>query len=337
MAEIVYGFGTSHGPLLNLPPEEWEVRANFDRAQTELAFREGTYSFDELRELRKGDNFEAQNKIEVRTERYQRCQKQLDALSDKIAEVDPDLMVIVGDDQHEWFMSDTQPCFAVFCGDQSLNLTYSPEEKEERIRIGRTGDMYAYRPEQDQSYPNVPELAARIMEQAMDDEFDVAACMEQPCGPGGMRSIGHAFGFIYRRIMLNKPVPLVPILINTFYPPNQPTPKRCYEFGKSIGRAIGSWESGKRIAVAASGGLSHFVVDEKWDDWFVTAILNDDTEALTGEPNIMFRSGTSETKNWITVAGILSETNLKMDLLDYVPCYRSEAGTGSGMGFATWT
>jgi len=25
-----------------------------------------------------------------------------------------------------------------------------------------------------------------------------------------------------------------------------------------------------------------------------------------------------------------------MDLLDYVPCYRSEAGTGSGMAFAAW-
>lgn len=82
MAEIVYGFGTSHGPLLNLPPEEWEVRANFDRAQTELAFRDGTYSFAELSELRKGENFKAQNKIEVRTERYTRCQKHLDALSE---------------------------------------------------------------------------------------------------------------------------------------------------------------------------------------------------------------------------------------------------------------
>jgi hypothetical protein len=25
-----------------------------------------------------------------------------------------------------------------------------------------------------------------------------------------------------------------------------------------------------------------------------------------------------------------------MELLDYVPCYRSEAGTGSGMAFAAW-
>jgi hypothetical protein len=61
-----------------------------------------------------------------------------------------------------------------------------------------------------------------------------------------------------------------------------------------------------------------------------------DTKALLGEPNAMFQSGTSEIKNWITVAGILSETKLRMNLLDYVPCYRSDAGTGNAMAFATW-
>jgi 3-O-methylgallate 3,4-dioxygenase len=51
----------------------------------------------------------------------------------------------------------------------------------------------------------------------------------------------------------------------------------------------------------------------------------------------MFRSGTSETKNWLVTAGIMSVTDLKMNLLDYVPCYRSDAGTGNAMAFATWT
>jgi hypothetical protein len=61
-----------------------------------------------------------------------------------------------------------------------------------------------------------------------------------------------------------------------------------------------------------------------------------DYQVLIDEPDIHFRSGTSETKNWLVVAGILAETDLNMELLDYVACYRSEAGTGSGMAFATW-
>ncbi len=61
-----------------------------------------------------------------------------------------------------------------------------------------------------------------------------------------------------------------------------------------------------------------------------------DTAALTSLPEEMFQSGTSEIKNWITVAGIMAEAGLTMRLVDYVPCYRSEAGTGSAMGFAHW-
>ncbi len=68
----------------------------------------------------------------------------------------------------------------------------------------------------------------------------------------------------------------------------------------------------------------------------LTAFRNRDTKTIFDEPDALFRAGTSETKNWITVAGILSETELQMNLVDYVPAYRSEAGTGCGMAFATW-
>ena len=69
---------------------------------------------------------------------------------------------------------------------------------------------------------------------------------------------------------------------------------------------------------------------------FNLAAPQDNYKALIEEPEVHFRSGTSETKNWLVVAGMLAETGLDMELLDYVPCYRSEAGTGSGMAFATW-
>ena len=68
----------------------------------------------------------------------------------------------------------------------------------------------------------------------------------------------------------------------------------------------------------------------------IEGFKNNDEKAITGEPDKLFRSGTSETKNWITVAGILNETGLSIDTFDYIPCYRSEAGTGNAMGFATW-
>ena len=82
--------------------------------------------------------------------------------------------------------------------------------------------------------------------------------------------------------------------------------------------------------------MTHFVVDEEMDARLLNAMRTRDYERLVSEPEIYFRSGTSEIKNWIVVAGILAETNLAMKIIDYAACYRTEAGTGSGMGFAVW-
>ncbi len=336
MAEIVYAFGASHGPLLSTPPHEWDLRANVDRKNPELAYRDGTYDFAQLAALRKADGFEKQNTLEVRTERYDRCQTQLDELGRRTLSRDFDVLVIVGDDQHEWFFPDTQPTFAIFHGQQVFNRALTKKEEEETIARGGGYAMKVYFPPKDEIYPTPVDLAESMIHRAMDEGFDVTACATQPQEGGQPRKLGHAYGFIYRRILNSKPIPLVPILINTFYPPNQPTPRRCFEFGRSLGRAIKAWGPGKRVAVAASGGVSHFVVDEDFDYRILKAMQANDWDTICNEPQIMFRSGTSETKNWIVMAGIIAETKLKMELLDYVPCYRSEAGTGSGMAFATW-
>ena len=335
MAEIVFGFGTGHGPLLSTPPDKWDLRAEADRRNPAHPFRGKTYTYDELYSLREKENLHEQNALNVRKERHERCQKQIKALSGKIEEVDPDVILIVGDDQREWFKEDVQPTFAIYYGDEVINSAYS-EKKANSMAPGLAYSMRATHPDADQTYPCESALALKIIEQAIEEEFDIAASKTEPVDENGPRGIGHAFGYIYRQILNDKPRPLVPILINTFFPPNQAMPKRCYEFGQMIGRAILAWESDKRVAVAASGGVSHFVIDEDFDHRILDAMLNNDVDTLFNEPNSMFRSGTSENKNWIVTAGIISMTDFKMDLLDYVPCYRSDAGTGNAMAFATW-
>ena len=131
-------------------------------------------------------------------------------------------------------------------------------------------------------------------------------------------------------------IPNVPVFINTFYPPNQPTVARCYKFGRALGRSIASWQPDKRVAIIASGGLSHFVIDEDFDREALAAMEAKDEARMTALPADRFRSGTSEVKNWIPVAAALAETDLEMNVVDYIPCYRSEAGTGNAMGFAFW-
>ena len=335
MADIFFGFGSSHGPLLSSSPENWDFRTAADRVNPAHPYRGKTYTFDQLLALRKGEDLASQNRIEVRRERHARCQHQLDRLAGRLAAAAPDVIVLVGDDQHEWFKPELQPSFAVFHGETVLNSAFD-EAKAKNVPPGQAEVMRDRHPLEDQHYPVETALAARIIDRLVDDEFDVATLAREPRGAAGPVGVGHAVQFIYRRILRDRPVPLVPIFLNTFYPPNQPSPKRCFEFGRAIGRAIASWDSGKRVAICASGGLSHFVIDEEFDHRVIAAFRANDRAALVSEPDALFQSGTSETKNWITAAGILAETKLRMELLDYVPCYRSEAGTGNAMAFATW-
>ena len=155
-------------------------------------------------------------------------------------------------------------------------------------------------------------------------------------GEIGVNSAPHAYGFVYRRVMRDKVVPHVPVFVNTFYPPNQPPAGRCFEFGRALARAIAAWPRDWKVAVIASGGLTHFVIDESFDRCVLEALQKGDATKLASLPESMFQSGTSEIKNWIAVAGAMAEAGLTMNLIDYVPCYRSEAGTGSAMGFAKW-
>ena len=337
MAEIILGLGTTHGPLLATPPEAWDGRAEVDRKNPALAWRDGTYSFEELYEARKEKNFEEQNRIEVRTEYYNRCQRALDTLGEHVEAANPDIIVIVGDDQHEWFLDAVQPPFAIFHGEAVTNYALDEETKDWHRTFGRGHSMFMNHPEKDQVYKVADDLACHLVERTIEEDFDTSSCRTQPMGEKGPRNLGHAYGFVVRRILRDSPMPMVPVLINTYFPPNQPTAKRCYDFGRALGRAIKNWERKARVAVAASGGMSHFVIDEELDWRLIDGLLNQDAKALTTEPEFSFRSGNSEIKNWIIVAGICVETDLEMTLHDYVPCYRSEAGTGSGMAFATWS
>ena len=80
--------------------------------------------------------------------------------------------------------------------------------------------------------------------------------------------------------------------------------------------------------------MSHFTIDEELDTGILAAIDAGDLDTLRSLPVAKLNSGNSEIRNWITVAG--AAESLSVSWSDYVPCYRSPAGTGCGMAFATW-
>ena len=59
---------------------------------------------------------------------------------------------------------------------------------------------------------------------------------------------------------------------------------------------------------------------------------------LIEEPEHTYQDGTSELKTWIALNGCLSAngSDLTPAVIDYVPCYRSLAGSGTAQGFMVW-
>jgi hypothetical protein len=242
-------------------------------------------------------------------------------------ETRPDVVVIVGDDQEELFHEDNMPAMAIFYGEKMHNLNYYASEPRDKSFQAAS---WAYGDKRD--VPVQSDLAEHVLRHLIKAEFDISRVHHLRENQG----MGHAFGFIVKRIMGDGATPIVPVLLNTYYPPNSPSVKRCFNLGEAIGEGIESWGKDLRVAVAASGGLSHFVVAEEWDRAVLKALEAKDAKAIAALPDEWMVSGNSEIKNWIAVGGMVQKTPLKFSLVDYVANYRSEAGTGGGWGFASW-
>lgn len=317
MATIVLGIGTSHSTQCSLTPDWWAEQGNFDRRRT---------PFDEL--ARNAPSWlPAELTMETWTRKYEDIQRSITALSDALDQARPDVLVIFGDDQRELFLDDTIPMFSVFRGEQIWDLPGSTEKLSPSHKAGR----WAIHGDAPEAYPAAPELANHIVSALVEAEFDVSQFTRQPEG----RSLGHAWTFIRRRLMRGAPIPMVPVMINTYFPPNQPSARRCYALGQAVRRAVESWPKDCKVGIVASGGLSHFVVDEALDRFVIDSMARKDAAALSGIPREKLQSGSSEILNWIAAAGALE--GLSMYLISYVPGYRSVAATGCGMTFVRWS
>jgi hypothetical protein len=128
--------------------------------------------------------------------------------------------------------------------------------------------------------------------------------------------------------------PIVPIMLNTYYPPNQPTPKRCYQLGRAIPAGGGS------VADPPAGGHRRlrrpqpFLRRRRPRSLRPRAARQEGRgragHAAHGQARIR------ELRDPELDRGGRCSRAPDMQLVDYVPSYRSEAGSGVGMAFAFW-
>lgn len=336
MAKIVLGMWTTHGPTLSTTPEQWLLRLPADHANKAHPYKKGRYDFETLVEMRKGEDLAFKASLAERTRRHDACRRAIDEMARIYKEVAPDVVVIFGNDQEELMLPRLMPAFTIFNGVTIWNEPATPEQAA-HYPPGIHESEWGHKPRAYTEYPGSPELANYLISAAVQNDFDITRANELPKHNDHWHTgIGHAFGFVYRQIMRDVVPPNVPIIANTFFPPNQPRAARCYELGKVIGEAIRNWDKDARVAVFGSGGMSHFVIDEDLDQVVLKAIAERDARTLTGIDESLYQSGTSELKNWVAAAGALFPTELSGGVVDYVPCYRSQAGTGTANGFVAW-
>lgn len=99
-------------------------------------------------------------------------------------------------------------------------------------------------------------LSWHLINHLVAHDFDVTTCQEM--------LVDHACTLPLKLFWPEGPCPVqvVPICINTVQFP-LPSAKRVYALGKAVGEAIAQWPSDHKVAVVASGGLSHQLDGER--------------------------------------------------------------------------
>lgn len=327
MAKLVAAFASSHSVMLTCTLEDWQK--NFRTFDPKGSFydRQGNVvTYDQLLALAPGNAAELVTD-EAIAARYEIVQAAMARMRKEVQAANLDVLVICGDDQNELFSANLQPAIGIYHGETIRNAKrreVGPDEWYKRAQMKRLEER------EEVHYPVHSDLALHFIHGLIDDGFDVASL----AGMGPDQYEGHAFSFMHKFYLDGAIVPIVPVFLNTYFPPNQPTPARCVELGRCIGELIKSFPEGLRVGFMASGGLSHFQAEEDLDQAVIDALERKDLDYLSSLDRKRLQAGSSEIRNWLVLAGAAPE--LDLEWVSYAPGYRTEALTGTGLGFAAW-
>jgi protocatechuate 4,5-dioxygenase beta chain len=240
------------------------------------------------------------------------------ALKDRLAQAAPDLVVAVSNDHFQNFFP-VQPPFCVGTAETHVmpaEVNAKPLKLESRMVAGN------------------PDFAAHLLR--------TAEAAGAPLAFSDEIVFMDEISIPQRFLDPDNRIPVVPILTNCLNR-HQPTPRSFFALGALIARAIADEPGNRRIAVIATGGLSHdplgpnwCLVDEAFDRRFLALLESGDTERLFGEYTLARilepgKGGTPELLNWFTALGAVG-AGRKAQVL----CYESVPEWATGVGYAAW-
>jgi 3-O-methylgallate 3,4-dioxygenase len=297
MANLIACAAMSHAPQLMLNPDYWHLLNN--RQRENLPDKPGM----------------EKETVEVKWAKWNSCMAAIEKLRQRIDALNPDVLIVVGDDQHENLVDDNMPPFSVYIGTEaeaSVSLHY--------LKQPRSENRTTYRIEAD--------MAKALIDGLMEAGFDPAYSRRTRYEGG----LGHAFARVLKFLNPVANCPVIPVMVNTYYPP-APAAKRCLDFGQALARVLRRFPADERVVIVGSGGLSHTKIDEKLDEEFIRALARNDLDYMAAMPSEILVEGTSEIRNWIVAAAAADRPG---EMIEYQPLYRTTTGVGCAMGFAFW-
>jgi protocatechuate 4,5-dioxygenase beta chain len=229
-----------------------------------------------------------------------------------IADVKPDVVIMVYNDHVNAFDFKIIPTFAIGCA--------------EAFPIADEG--WGARP-----VPIVegyPEFASHLVQSLVLDEFDITIVNEMEVDHGLTSPMSLLFGTPDAW-----PVRVIPLAVNVIQYP-APTGNRCYNLGKAIKTAVESWDEDLNVVIFGTGGMSHQIqgpraglVNKDFDIAFLDG-LSKDPEALARIPPMTYLRDAGneaiELVMWLIMRGALGDKVDEIYRFHHVPASSTAVG-----------
>jgi protocatechuate 4,5-dioxygenase beta chain len=229
-----------------------------------------------------------------------------------LADVDPDVAIVVYNDHGLNFFLDKAPTFAIGCADRYENA-------DEGWALPTLA-----------TFEGDAQFSWHLAESLIEQEFDMTTCQEMLVDHGFVNPMA-----LLWRHLPEWPVKGIPFAVNTVQHP-LPSARRCYELGKALGKAIRSYPEDKKVVIFGTGGMSHQlqgeragIIDVDFDMQCMESVISDpDWLASKSTTEIMEKAGTEgvEIIMWLVMRGALDPEVNVIHKHYHVPISNTGAG-----------
>ena len=229
-----------------------------------------------------------------------------------IADLKPDVIILVYNDHASAFSLELIPTFAIGCADE-----FAPADE-------------GWGPRPVPVVKGHPALAWHIAENLILDEFDMTIVNKMDVDHGLTVPLSLMFGQPEAW-----PCKVIPLAVNVVqYPP--PTGNRCFNLGKAIRRAVESFPEDLKVVVFGTGGMSHQLqgpraglINKEFDKAFLDTLVSDPaTQAKVPHVDYVREAGSEgiELVMWLVMRGALDDKVNEVYRFYHVPASNTAVG-----------